>query len=121
MDNSGIVIKTAEELIAEFSADPASATERYTGKRLQITGVISGRASPKDNIPKTNASYITFGEFGNGHVYITCYFDEVVIFELRKGDTITVTGNFVRFENIKDIIKGVDLEKGKIMSGVSEQ
>jgi len=115
-DSSKIVIATAEELIAEFSKNSELATEKYTGKTLQITGEIFERASPKDNIPDTNASYIVFGNWKKGSVYIMCYFDEVVSFGLRRGDTITVTGNFVRFEKVKDIMKGVILEKSKIQN-----
>ena len=114
MNNGETVTKTSEELIAEFSANSESATEKYTGKTLQITGEIFERASPKDNVPETNASYIVFGNPKNGRVYILCYFDDAVSFNLRKGDTITVIGNFVRFENLKDIMKGVFLEKSKI-------
>ena len=108
MDSSEIVITTAEKLIAEFSKSVELATEKYTGKTLQITGEIFERASPKDNIPETNASYIVFGNWKDGSVYIQCYFDAVVSFSLQKGDTITITGNFVRFENLKDIMKRVN-------------
>jgi len=116
MDSSKIITKTAEELITEFSINSELATEKYTGKTLQITGEIFERASPKDNILDTNASYIVFGNWEKGSVYIHCYFDGVVSFGLRRGDTITVTGNFVRFQNLKDIdiMKGVFLEKSKI-------
>ena len=114
MDSGKIVAKTADELITEFSINSELATEKYRGKTLQITGEIVERSSPKDHIPDTNASYIVFGNGENGSVHIQCYFDEVVSFDLRKGETITVTGHFEKFQNIKDIMKTIVLEKSHI-------
>ena len=113
-----IIITTAENLIAEFTKDAESATEKYTGKIIQITGKLFYKASPKDNIPETNASYIVFGDWKNG-VYIQCYFDEVVVFGLTIGDTITVAGNFVKFQNTEKM-KGVFFEKGIVQKTASK-
>ena len=118
-EDSKIIITTAENLIAEFTKDAESATEKYTGKIIQITGKLFYKGSPKDNIPETNASYIVFGNWKNGEVYIQCYFDKVVVFDLTIDETITIIGNFVEFQNTEKM-KGVFLEKGIVQKTTSK-
>ena len=93
-----VITITTDDLRREFEVNPTEAEKRYTGKTLQVTGIVFERAQPKDNIPKKNASYLAFGDYDKDEVLLLCYFDTVhATSQIKRQDTVTLQGKFDMF------------------------
>ena len=96
----------AEELMNEFLQNETNFIEKYTGKRITITGIILDKATPKDNIPEKDFNYIIIGEDEENRIIIFLYFNEFVYWSVKEGETITVEGNFREVEYLKHVQTG---------------
>jgi hypothetical protein len=108
-------IVDVKELMNEFLQNEPNALKKYTGKRITITGEISNKATPKDNPPKKDFNYITFGNGDTDGIYIMCYFNEYVYWTVKVGEKITVEGNFREIESIGNVYKEITLGECKII------
>jgi len=110
-DENKIII-TAESLIDEFLSNEEQSQQKYRGKRITITGTIFEKATrgitkwPVDNPPPKDFNYITFGNYNDIGICIQCNFNEHIYFNVNKGETLTVIGNFreINYSNIYKII-----------------
>jgi hypothetical protein len=91
---SGENILEAKELMNEFLQDGPNDREKYTGKKITITGEISNKATLKDNPLEKDFNYITFGNGDTDGICIMCYFNEYVYWTVEVGERITIEGNF---------------------------
>jgi hypothetical protein len=96
----------AEELMNEFLQNETNFMQKYTGKKIAITGIIFGRGTPKDNIPEKDFNYIVMGNFEETGICIFFYFNEFVYWGVKEGETITIEGNFREIEYIKNYYSG---------------
>jgi hypothetical protein len=112
-ENNAIV--SAEAFIDEFSENETNAFEKYSGKRITITGIIFEKATPKDNIPEIDFNYLVFGEYSKNGIGIQCYFNEFVYSTVETGKTITVEGNFREITYAGDVFKLIVLGECKII------
>ena len=126
-NNDVEVIKiNADDLIKEFENNYQIASQKYKKKTIEITGEIIYRGFPKDNVPIWDASYIVFGRVDNrgshifsGNTMIMCYFDDVVVHDLRDNDIITIQCRFKKYETSSyNETKDIVFRKGKIINNI---
>jgi hypothetical protein len=90
------VAVSAADLLMEYENDPAAADEKYVGKYLEITGIVERTGQGRFETPFV----ILQGDDENAKIKIECYFDlfyeqdQNQIKRLRKGQTITVAGEY---------------------------
>jgi hypothetical protein len=109
------VIISTKVFIGEFSENETNAFEKYSGKRITITGIIFEKATPKDNIPEKDFNYLVFGEYSKNGIGIQCYFNEFVYSTVETGETVTVEGNFREITYAGDLFKMIVLGECKII------
>jgi hypothetical protein len=96
----------AEEFMNEFLQNETEFIERYTGKKITISGIVFGKGTPKDDIPTKDFNYIVMGNFEETGVCIFFYFNEFIYWGVKEGETITVEGNFREIQYTKDFHSG---------------
>ncbi len=90
------VVVAAADLLNEFQTDPAAAHEKYTGKCLEISGVVERSGRGRYDRPFV----ILSGGDETAKLKVECFFDsadekdEVRIKRLGKGQPITVRGEY---------------------------
>jgi hypothetical protein len=90
------VVVAAVDLLQEFETDRAAADEKYTGKYLEISGVVERSGRGRYDRPFV----ILSGADETATLKIECFFelaekkDEVRIKRLGKGQSITVRGEY---------------------------
>jgi tRNA_anti-like len=91
------VVVNATELLQEFQKDAAAADRKYSGKYLEITGVVERTGRDRYHV----LYVVLHGGDDNAKVKIECYFDvvyqqqdEARIKRLGKGQEITVRGEY---------------------------
>jgi hypothetical protein len=95
-----------------------NAGKEYKGKTVEIKGIIIDMGSPKDWRPLWDASYIYFGDDINQETKIVCYFDNIIVHDLKIGQEITVRCKFkeyIEYNSEYTSIKDVKFVKGKII------
>ena len=97
----------------DFLQNETEFVERYSGKRITITGEIFSKSTPKDNMPEKDFNYIVFQDSKNNDIEIgvLCYFDEFVYWEVNERQTIIVEGNFRIIDYIRDYDTGNIVKK----------
>jgi hypothetical protein len=121
-DKKDEIIKVnAEELINEFENDCIISINKYKGKFIQISGKVVEKGSPKDKVPPKNASYIVFGRvnqegslYFTGNTVIVCYFDKVVVNDLKVDEIITVQCKFKDYGSSYGEMKRINFVKGVV-------
>ena len=90
------VTVTAAELLKEFQADEAVADDKYSGKYLEVTGVVERAGRSGQGIPFV----ILHGGDENAKFKVECFFDFGSEADpgraerLPKGKTVTVRGEY---------------------------
>ena len=82
---------TAKEIADEFRYDRSEAMDRYSEKRLYVTGVVSYAGPDMFGLPSLELS-----DNAEGPTDCLCVFNEQSsISNIQEGDTVTVQGNFI--------------------------
>jgi hypothetical protein len=91
------VVVAASDLLQEFQKDPAAADRKYSGKYLEITGVVGRKGRGRYDVPYV----VLHGGDENAKMKIECYFDTIYeqrddarIKRLGIGQEITVRGEY---------------------------
>lgn len=90
------VVVPARQLLKDFEDNPAAAEVKYKGKYLEVSGVVEREGKDGREIPFV----ILNGGDENSKLKIECFFELAFgeerdhIERLRKGDTITVRGEY---------------------------
>jgi hypothetical protein len=91
------VVVAASDLLQEFQKDPAAADRKYSGKYLEITGVVERKGRGRYDVPYV----VLHGGDENAKMKIECYFDTIYeqrddarIKRLGIGQEITVRGEY---------------------------
>jgi hypothetical protein len=90
------IVVAAGQLVQEFQNDPVVADQKYQGKLLELTGVVERGGRNRDGM----TFVILHARDENAKLKIECFFDlpdkqsDVLIVTLRKGETITVRGEY---------------------------
>lgn len=91
------VVVSAADLIRDFQDDPAAADRKYTGKYLEVTGVVERTGHGRYDRP---FALLTGGKDDKATLKVECFFDsadaadEARIKRLAPGDKVTVRGEF---------------------------
>ena len=89
---SGAIKITAKELVSEYTENSVGAAQKYKGKLLEITGVVS-----EVDTDWYDEVYVAIGS-GDRWEWneVKCYFKDQAqidkVAQLRKGDTVTIIG-----------------------------
>jgi hypothetical protein len=81
-------------LINEAAKNETGFSVTHNAQRIRIAGVVSGKATPKDNPPETDFNYLTFGENSEDGIFVLCYFNEYIFWDVEIGEELIVEGNF---------------------------
>lgn len=90
------VMVSAEQLLKEFRDDPDAADKKYKDKCLEISGVVERNGMDGVDTPFV----ILHAGDENAKIKIECFFDiadedeENVVKRLRKGQTVTLRGEY---------------------------
>jgi hypothetical protein len=109
-----IVIIESDDIINDFTNYGIEASKRYKGKIIEINGIITDKAFPKDWKPLWNASCIYFENEENKKAIIVCNFDEIVVHDLEIGQKITVRYKFKKYMEYEKFNE-IEFVKGRII------
>jgi hypothetical protein len=90
------VVVPAAELLEEFRKDPVAADRKYTGKYLELTGIVERTGKEREFIPFV----ILHAGDENAKVKVECFFEIADqahrnrLDGLKKGDKITLQGEY---------------------------
>ncbi len=93
-EKSNYVTTDARELMEEFNINQENANLKYSGKIINILGNIFDTAQPKDYRPIKDASCLYYGDFTKDKIYITCYFNDIEVSEIKENDLVQLIGNY---------------------------
>jgi hypothetical protein len=116
--NENILIINVNNILKEFDEHGIDASEKYKKRIVEINGAITGIGFPKDFRPLRDASYITIGNDIYGETNVLCYFDDIIVHDLKIGQEITVRCRFKRYSEYEwrnKLNKSIEFNKGKII------
>jgi hypothetical protein len=96
--NDEVIIINIEDYITQFEENVVAADKYYSKKTVKITGKIFDTAQPKDYKPVMDASCLYYGDYTKDKLYITCYFNDIVVSDIKENDTVQIIGNYREYK-----------------------
>ena len=98
----------AKDLNQEFLSKPEESLKKYSGTRIQISGIAIKVEIDIHGLPSVQVS-----DTLNGEIYILCVFNDNSIFkEVERGNKVVIEGNYLLYhKDYRIVLKNCQLIK----------
>ena len=111
-----VLIRTAQELIAEFTEDWEKAQKFYQGKNIEVSGVLVYVSRVNVGLGEYPLGANRIEDFLINNILISCEFSTMLFsYGLKQDENLVILGEFLDFFNTPDV-KGIRLKNCIILS-----